>query len=118
MCVVESLAIRINHQMRSLYPQTMLMVSFSHMGSHHENTSGLKFVGAVDEAGLSRHDVCPCTRSDIPYANSKIPSFVGQDYFCDTGSRGHSQYGVLYAGYLQAKLFHPHLKYTDCSGLS
>ena len=54
------------------------------------------FVGAHDEAGtiISRH--CPCTRSDIPYTET-IPSFMGQDYFCDTGSRGRAQFGVFYA---------------------
>ena len=55
------------------------------------------FAGAVDERGLARPAICPCTRSDIPYIGPEIPSFVGQDYFCDTGSRGHFQYGVLYA---------------------
>ena len=54
------------------------------------------FVGAVDEIGSNRPSICPCTRSDVPYTGPTIPSFVGQDYFCDTGSRGHYQYGVFY----------------------
>ena len=57
----------------------------------------LDFAGAVDETGLSRPSICPCTQSDVPYTGPMIPSFVGQDYFCDTGSRGHFQYGVFYA---------------------
>ena len=44
------------------------------------------FVGAHDEIGEYGHNICPCTQSEIPYTGT-IPSFVGQDYFCDTGSR-------------------------------
>ena len=46
------------------------------------------FAGAVDESARDStltHN-CPCIRPGIPYAGT-IPSFVGQDYFCDTGSR-------------------------------
>ena len=43
------------------------------------------FVGALDETNRD-HANCPCTRSDVSYAGL-LPSFVGQDYFCDTGSR-------------------------------
>ena len=44
------------------------------------------FAGAVDERakGSALPYICPCTRPGIPY-NRTIPSFVGQDYFCDTG---------------------------------
>ena len=45
------------------------------------------FVGARDETPLYRSSTCPCTRPDDPYTG-RIPSFVGQDYFCDTASRG------------------------------
>ena len=47
-----------------------------------------RFAGAADEtAGDSiLPSICPCTQPDVPYAGT-IPSFVGQDYFCDTGSR-------------------------------
>ena len=46
------------------------------------------FIGAHDEGGAdgNRLRICPCTRSDISYKGS-IPFFVGQDYYCDTGSR-------------------------------
>ena len=47
------------------------------------------FVGAVDE--LSDRFGCPCTQSDVPYPVT-IPSFVGEDYFCDTGSKEHWQW--------------------------
>ena len=49
------------------------------------------FAGAVDETARELPYNCQCTRTDIPYAGT-IPSFVGQDYFCDTGSREAFQY--------------------------
>ena len=43
------------------------------------------FAAANDE---TRSDplVCPCTKTDTPYTGL-VPPFIGQDYFCDTGSR-------------------------------
>ena len=38
---------------------------------------------------------CPCIRSDIDRNEADIPSFVGEDYFCDTGT---SRSGVFYDG--------------------
>ena len=49
------------------------------------------FAGAVDESPRHIDSICPCTRPDISYTGT-IPSFVGQDYFCDTGSRGAFQF--------------------------
>ena len=37
--------------------------------------------------------VCPCTNSLSPQS---IPSFVGQDYFCETGITGDWSNGVFY----------------------
>ena len=52
------------------------------------------FVGATDE---TRSDmwVCPCTRPDLNFTGS-VPPFIGNDYFCDTGSREQAVY-TLYA---------------------
>ena len=47
------------------------------------------FVAAVDEIQSNR-DVCPCTRPDLPYTGG-VPPFIGQDYFCETGSRDRYQ---------------------------
>ena len=43
------------------------------------------FANSIDE---TRHnsDVCPCTRTDSPFTGA-VPPFIGEDYFCDTGSR-------------------------------
>ena len=43
------------------------------------------FAAALDETG-STQNVCPCTKTDTPYTGVVSP-FIGQDYFCDTGSR-------------------------------
>ena len=42
------------------------------------------FAGALDE--LTSTFGCPCTQPEIPFTGT-TPSYVGQDYFCDTGSR-------------------------------
>ena len=47
------------------------------------------YVAAADESGT--HGDCPCTRPDLTYTG-EIPSFIGQNYFCDTGSRDAHQY--------------------------
>ena len=43
------------------------------------------FAAAVDET-RSNEWVCPCTRPDLTYTGV-VPPFIGQDYFCETGSR-------------------------------
>ena len=43
------------------------------------------FAAAVDET-RSNYYVCPCTKPDATYTGV-VPPFIGQDYFCDTGSR-------------------------------
>ena len=36
--------------------------------------------------GDSYANVCRCTRTDTPYTG-RVPPFIGEDYFCDTGNR-------------------------------
>ena len=43
------------------------------------------FAAALDET-RSDKDVCPCTKTNTPYTG-QVPPFIGQDYFCDSGSR-------------------------------
>ncbi len=43
------------------------------------------FANAVDEISSINIAVCPCTKPDLPYAGV-VPPFIGQDYFCETGS--------------------------------
>ena len=50
------------------------------------------FVNALHEDTSSiKEAVCPCTRPDLPYAGV-VPPFIGQDYFCETGSRQRFRY--------------------------
>ena len=53
------------------------------------------FAAAYDE---TRSDtiVCPCTRPDLTYTGA-VPPFIGQDYFCETGSRYDAQYDRFYS---------------------
>ncbi|XP_064388639.1 uncharacterized protein LOC135336710 [Halichondria panicea] len=44
------------------------------------------FANALHEHSSINEAVCPCTRPDLPYAGT-VPHFIGQDYFCETGSR-------------------------------
>ena len=48
------------------------------------------FAAAVDET-RSDQFVCPCTRPDLTYTGV-VPPFIGQDYFCETGSRDMFQH--------------------------
>ena len=36
--------------------------------------------------GDTSANVCRCTRTDTPYTG-RVPPFIGEDYFCDTGNR-------------------------------
>ena len=47
------------------------------------------FAAAVDEVHGNEY-VCPCTRPDMGFSGT-LPPFVGQDYFCETGSRNFWQ---------------------------
>ena len=53
------------------------------------------FAAATDEIDRSRSYGCPCTNT-YSRASSAIPSFVGNDYFCETGSRSTFEYNTLY----------------------
>ena len=39
--------------------------------------------------------ICPCTKTNIPYTG-RVPPYIENDYFCDTGTRESAQYGRLY----------------------
>ena len=49
------------------------------------------FAAAVDEVH-SNYWVCPCTRSADRRYTGSVPPFIGQDYFCETGSRSSYQH--------------------------
>ena len=53
------------------------------------------FAAALHEYNSAWPDVCPCTNTRNTQ-HAPIPSFVGHDYFCDTGSENHYQ-PIFYA---------------------
>ncbi|XP_064388627.1 uncharacterized protein LOC135336699 [Halichondria panicea] len=52
------------------------------------------FANAIDEI-QSDAEVCPCTQPDLPYTGV-VPPFIGQDYFCETGSRQAFRHNTFY----------------------
>jgi hypothetical protein len=52
------------------------------------------FAGALDDIPRSHAFACSCTNSQYTYP---VPSFVGNDYFCETGSKGFYNFYVMYA---------------------
>ena len=52
------------------------------------------FANALDET-RSDADACPCSRPDLPYTGA-VPPFIGQDYFCETGSRQAFRHDTFY----------------------
>ena len=49
------------------------------------------FAAALDEVGTYRGLICPCIDRNLASSATPPPSFVGNDYFCDTGSEDHFQ---------------------------
>ena len=55
------------------------------------------FAGAWYEQDSHYHakGVCPCTNINIPWPH-QVPSFVGNDYFCETGNRAGNSDTIFY----------------------
>ena len=54
------------------------------------------FAAALDEVNRTLPFACPCTVRGSP-VQFTIPSFIGNDYFCETGSRGNFGYDRFYS---------------------
>ena len=50
------------------------------------------FAAALDEVGTVPRFTCPCTNTNLAALAKRPPSFVGSDYFCDTGSTNQWAY--------------------------
>ena len=50
------------------------------------------FAGGLDEVGTFPRLNCPCTNINLAEQATQPPSFVGNDYFCDTGSKNRYQH--------------------------
>ncbi len=55
------------------------------------------FAASLDEVGTYPQYHCPCTNINLASSASTPPAFVGNDYFCDTGSQGRYQH-IFYDG--------------------
>ena len=56
------------------------------------------FVSELSEGRTDRH-VCPCTPGSGPNTAPTVPPFIGENYFCETGSNSLSESsGVFYSG--------------------
>ena len=77
-----------NNQRRTIDDYYVDGISITHGQSprHHIWT----FANAVDEVHSGGY-VCPCTKNDSTYTGV-VPPFIGNDYFCDTGSRSTYSY--------------------------
>ena len=64
-------------------------ISLTH--GHNPRKHIWTFAGTNDEVGTNGlwKVYCPCTNIQYPASSSQPPSFVGNDYFCDTGSTNH-----------------------------
>ena len=54
------------------------------------------FASARDEVGMFPHTNCPCTNTTQAGSATPPPSFVGNDYFCDTGSMNRADSATFY----------------------
>ncbi len=54
------------------------------------------FVGTVGEHAQFHHAHCPCTNENVNISNSAIPSWIGNNYYCDTANTGNTHPHVYY----------------------
>ena len=71
-------------------------VSLSH-GADGSRQHIWTFVAALYEGTAATSAVCPCTRSDRTWPH-EVPEFVGDDYFCDTGTDNNVDSRTFYTG--------------------
>ena len=69
-------------------------VSLTHGNPRHHIWT---FAAALHEHNSNHASSCPCTVGTNANSASRPPGFVGNDYFCDTGSADHFQVGVFYS---------------------
>ena len=73
-------------------------ISLTH-GNHSRNHIWT-FAGDLDEVGRQSTDgwksYCPCNNISLTEIKTYPPNFVGDDYFCDTGSRNTFDFSTFY----------------------
>ena len=70
-------------------------VTLTYRNSNNDRQHIWTFAAALDEVKRTIPLVCQCTNKGSS-VNFVTPSFVGEDYFCETGSRQSYQYQTLY----------------------
>ena len=55
------------------------------------------FAAALGEISIDPRLICPCINTDRASQATPPTAFVGNDYFCDTGSERRSQPNVFYS---------------------
>ena len=63
-------------------------ISLTH--GHNPRKHIWTFAGALNEANIHPFSNCPCT--NVHQTSPQPPSFIGNDYFCDTGSTHYFRY--------------------------
>ena len=72
-------------------------VSLTNTRSDSQRQHIWTFAGALDEIVRSQLAfACPCTYNETTNDNIPIPDYVGEDYFCETGSRDKYSYRTFY----------------------
>ena len=65
-------------------------ISLTHGRNPHKHI--WTFAAALHEIGDTHPElICPCTNRNVSLSATEPPCFVGNDYFCDTGSEEHFQ---------------------------
>ena len=54
------------------------------------------YAAARDEVSPDSH-ICPCTNSKGSSSTSPVPPYIGQNYFCETGTATSARNGVVYS---------------------
>jgi hypothetical protein len=68
-------------------------VSLTHGNPRHHLWT---FAASLEETGRYPIYTCPCINIATADRATQPPAFVGNDYFCDTGSSGAANYGRVY----------------------
>ena len=68
-------------------------ISLTHGNPRHHIWT---FAAAAHEFKSDTPSLCPCSNTELASQAWGPPGFVGDNYFCDTGSRQHCSFGLFY----------------------
>ena len=67
-------------------------ISLTHGSNPRQHIWTKAFAATLDEVGSRPLYNCPCFNRNLASSATPPPDFVGNDYFCDTGSAEHFQH--------------------------